>query len=153
MHPISATPLFHIKKSRTFALYIIKQKEKTAMRKLAFMFAFILCVLSIKAADISAISNAFKSGDAASLAGNMDTEVDIATPGTNRKGNSTETIAVLTRFFQANKPSGFTVVHQADKKETGFLVGKLATGKGEFRVNITYCTKNDKVLIQSIRIE
>ncbi|MDR3269071.1 MAG: DUF4783 domain-containing protein [Tannerella sp.] len=117
------------------------------------MFAFILSVLSIQAADITIITNAFKSGNAVGLTENMDAGVHIAVPGTTRKGNSQEAIDLLTRFFQANKVSGFTVAHHADKKENGFIVGKLPTDKGEFRVNITYCVKDNKVLIQSIRIE
>ncbi|MDR1938098.1 MAG: DUF4783 domain-containing protein, partial [Tannerellaceae bacterium] len=62
-------------------------------------------------------------------------------------------VALLNSFFNSNKPANFTVVHNADKKESGFLVGKLATAKGEFRVNLTYRTENDKPIIQSIRIE
>jgi len=123
------------------------------MKKTAFIFAFILPFLSMQAADITCITSAFKSGDAALLTGSMEVEVDMAVPGTARKGNGSDAIGVLARFFQSNKVSGFTVAHHADKKENGFIVGKLATDKGEFRVNITYCTKENNVLIQSIRIE
>jgi len=123
------------------------------MKKLIFMLALILSALSIQAADINGISNAFKNGNASSISGNMDTEVDIAVPGTNKKGNGSDAVAALNQFFQANKPSGFTVAHHADKKESGFIVGKLATATKEFRVNVTYTVKDDKVFIQSIRIE
>jgi hypothetical protein len=45
------------------------------------------------------------------------------------------------------------VAHHADKKDSGFIVGKLATGKGDFRVNITYQARDGKAIIQSVRIE
>ncbi|MDR1456158.1 MAG: DUF4783 domain-containing protein [Tannerella sp.] len=123
------------------------------MKKMVFTFAFILSVLSIQAADIQAIADAFKSGNAALLATCMDTEVDMALPEAARKVNGQEAVDLLTRFFEAGKVSGFTVAHHADKKESGFIVGKLTTEKGDFRVNITYQTRADKVIIQSIRIE
>ncbi|MDR1335960.1 MAG: DUF4783 domain-containing protein [Tannerella sp.] len=123
------------------------------MKKLICTLAFILSVLSTQAADITAIADAFKSGNATLLAACMDTEVDMALPETARKVNGREAVELLTRFFEAGKVSGFTVAHHADKKESGFVVGKLTTGKGDFRVNITYLTREDKVFIQSIRIE
>jgi hypothetical protein len=123
------------------------------MKKWICTFTFILSVWSIQAADITTIVNAFKGGNAEALAGNMDSEVEIAVPGATLKGTEAKVVTLLARFFGENKPAAFSVVHHAGKKETGFLVGKLIAGKEELRVNITYCVKNDKALIQSIRIE
>jgi hypothetical protein len=123
------------------------------MRKIICLFVFALSILSINAADITGIISIFKDGKASGSAGNMDTEVDIAVPGTTRKGTGAEAVTILTRFFESEKPTGFTVLHHADRKETGFIVGRLTTGNGEFRVNITYGVKENKALIQSIRIE
>jgi len=123
------------------------------MKKFMCMLVFALSVLSLNAADITMIVNAFKEGKVAGIAGNMDMEVDISVPGTTKKGTGADAVAILTRFFESDKPTGFTVLHHADKNDSGFFVGRLNTGKGEFRTNITYITKDDKVLIQSIRVE
>ena len=123
------------------------------MRKLVFIFVCALSVLSMQAVDITLVSNAFKNGDATMLANNMNSEVDIAVPNVSQKGSGADATAVLTQFFQSNKPSGFTVAHHADKSDCGFIVGKLQTSTTEFRVNITYIVKEGKPLIQSIRIE
>ena len=123
------------------------------MKKLLFTLALILSALSIQAADINGISNAFKNGNAASITESMDTTVDIAVPGATKKGSSTDAVAILNQFFQTNPPTGFTIAHHADKKESGFIVGKLTTAAKEFRVNITYTVKDSNILIQSIRIE
>jgi hypothetical protein len=109
--------------------------------------------LHTQAADMNPISAAFKAGNASSLTSSMDEEVDIAVPGSAKKCNAVEAVALLNSFFTSNKPVNFAIVHNADKKESGFLVGKLATAKKEFRVNITYRTENNKAIIQSIRIE
>lgn len=123
------------------------------MKRLLFTFAFILSVLNLNAADITNISNAFKGGNASSLTAVMDTEVDIAIPGATKKCNGADAVAALNSFFNANKPTDFSIVHHADKKENGFFVGKLPTADKAFRVNITYRAEGDKAIIQSIRIE
>ena len=110
-------------------------------------------ILNIQAVDITPVSDAIKTGNADALKGRMNEEVDIVVPGTSKKGAGDEAIAILKSFFQTNKPTGFTVSHNADKKDSGFFVGKLTTEKGEFRVNITYIVKDEAILIQVIRIE
>lgn len=123
------------------------------MKRLFLTLALFLSFLSVMAADIIPISNAFKGGNASSLNGSMDTEVDVALPGTSKKCNGNEAVSILNAFFNTNKPTGFTVVHHADKNDSGFFVGKLPTASGEYRVNITYRADRNKAIIQSIRIE
>ena len=123
------------------------------MKKVLFTFTLIISALYIQAADIAPVSNAMKAGNADMLKENMAAEVDIVTPGASKKGSGDEAIAILKSFFQDNKPTDFTVAHHADKNDSGFFVGKLTTGSREFRVNITYVTKDGKILITIIRIE
>lgn len=123
------------------------------MRRLLLTFTLILSFLSVQAADITSISNAFKQGNASVLSPSMDKEVDVALPGSSRKCSGGEAVSMLLAFFQSNKPSGFSVLHHADKKESGFFVAKLPTSTGEYRVNITYRAEENKAIIQSIRIE
>lgn len=123
------------------------------MKRLLLTLTLIFSFLAVQAADITNISNAFKGGSASSILSAMDTEVDIAIPGSSQKCNGSDAVSLLNSFFGSNKPSGFTLLHHADKKENGFFVGKLPTASGEFRVNVTYRTEGDKAIIQSIRIE
>lgn len=123
------------------------------MKRILFTLALILAAWSVEAADINNISNAFKRGNASSLSETLDNEVDIALPGSSKKCNAEEAVSMLTAFFKVHKPAGFDVVHHADKKETGFFVAKLSTGRGEYRVNVTYRAEANKAIIQSIRIE
>jgi hypothetical protein len=123
------------------------------MRKIIFMLTFILSVLSIRAADITPVSEAIKAGNADLLKDKMSEEVDVSVPGASQKGSGDKAITILKNFFGTNKVTAFTVAHHADKNESGFFVGKLATENGEYRVNITYVTKDGKIRIQTIRIE
>ncbi len=118
---------------------------------LTIMMAFALMTAS--AADINPISNAMKSGNASTLVSAMDKEIDIALPGTTNKCDANGAVSMLNSFFGKNKPTAFTVIHQADKQDSGFLVGKLATTSKTYRVNVTYKVEGNKAIIQSIRIE
>ena len=129
------------------------KKEDIQMRILFFTIALAAAVLSVQAANITPVSNALKAGNADLLKEMMATEVDVVAPGVSKKGNVSEVTAILKSFFQANKPAAFTVAHHADKNDSGFFVGKLNTSNGDFRVNITYTTKDGKILITIIRIE
>ena len=123
------------------------------MKRLLITFVLIFSFLSLKAADITSISNAFKEGNVTTLATSMDSEIDLSLSGVNEKYTGADAIVLLDAFFKSNKPSGFTVLHHADKNETGFVVGKLPSESKEYRVNITYRAEGDKAIIQSIRIE
>ncbi len=109
--------------------------------------------LFAQAADITSISNALKQGNSTSLTGKFDKEADIALPGSSKRCDEKEAIAMLSTFFSGNKPKDFKLLHHADKKESGFFVGKISTATGEYRVNITYRAEGNKAIIQSIRIE
>jgi len=123
------------------------------MRKIFFLLALILSVVSLQATDIKPVSDAINVGNADMLKDKMAAEVDIVVPGTSKKGTGSDAIIILKSFFQANKPTGFTVAHHADKNDSGFFVGKMTTENKEFRVNITYTAKDGKILITIIRIE
>lgn len=126
---------------------------EVCMKKLFITLALIIFALNSQAVDITPISDAIKAGNADVLIDKMALEVDIVAPGVSKKGTGNEAIAILKSFFQTNKPDDFTVAHHADKNESGFFVGKLTTANKEFRLNITYTSKDGKILITVIRIE
>lgn len=123
------------------------------MKRIILLLTLALSSLCAQAVDMNLISAAFKAGNASSLAAVMDSEVDMAIPGATNKCNAAQAVALLNEFFRLNKPAGFSVLHKADKKESGFMVAKIITPKKEYRLNLTYRTEDDKAIIQSIRIE
>ncbi len=90
------------------------------MKQAILIMIGLFAALCIQAADITSITNAFNAGNASALSGSMDNEVDVAVPGASKKGNAAEAVAILTTFFTNNKPTGFTVVHHADKRKMVF---------------------------------
>jgi hypothetical protein len=129
------------------------EQEEINMKRTVLLTIMLLSFLYAAAVDVGAISGAFKSGNAAGLLSLMEEEIDLAIPGSSKKCKPSEAVDFMNAFFNANKPTSFSILHNAEKNESGFIVGKLLAQKKEFRVNITYHAQNGKLLIQSIRIE
>ena len=123
------------------------------MKRFILLLVGCLFFIGALAVNTDSITKVFKTGDAALLKGSMDAQVEMILPSVNKKCPASDALRLLTDFFRVYKPTGFTVLHQADKKESGFYIGKLTASEKEFRVNITYRTQNDAIRIQSIRIE
>ena len=102
-------------------------QKRSVMKRFLLLIALVVAAISVQAADITVITTALKTGQ--------------------------EAVSMLNGFFSSNKPSAFSLLHHADKKDSGFLVAKLTAGNKSYRVNVTYKVEGDKVVIQSIRIE
>lgn len=124
------------------------------MKRIALVILVCMAAVCLKAADIDDISTAFKGGNAAALSQYLDDSVDMAFEGgSSKKYSAKDATAQLGAFFKENQPSAFELIHHADKKDSGFFVGKLSAGGNEYRVNVTYRAEGEKAIIQSIRIE
>jgi len=121
------------------------------MKRYVLLFALFFPCLYAQAADMKLIAGAFKSGDVSSLV--WEEEVDITLPDASRKCDARSAVSLLNTFFKTNKPAEFDILHNADKKDAGFLVGKLTTSQSTFRVNVTYRIEGNQTIIQSIRIK
>ncbi|MGM9796648.1 MAG: DUF4783 domain-containing protein [Parabacteroides sp.] len=123
------------------------------MKRFLLTCALLCAFCSLQAADLAGITQAFKAGKAETLAGKMAEKIDLALPEKTLTCEGEQAIKALNSFFGQHKPAFFTVVHHADKSANGFVVAKLHTEAGDFRVNITYKADNNIAIIQSIRIE
>ena len=123
------------------------------MKRFLLTCALLCAFCSLQAADLAGITKAFKEGKAETLTGKMAATIDLALPEKTFACAGDQAIEALNSFFGQHKPASFTVVHHADKSAYGFLVAKLHTKAGDYRVNITYKAENNTAIIQSIRIE
>ena len=123
------------------------------MKRFLLTCALLCAFCSLQAADLAGITKAFKEGKAETLTGKMAATIDLALPEKTLTCAGDQAIEALNSFFGQHKPASFMVVHHADKSANGFLVAKLHTEAGDYRVNITYKAENNTAIIQSIRIE
>lgn len=124
-----------------------------SMKRFLLTCALLCAFCSLQAADLAGITKAFKEGKAETLTGKIAATIDLALPEKTLTCAGDQAIEALNSFFGQHKPTSFTVVHHADKSDNGFLVAKLHTEAGDYRVNITYKAENNTAIIQSIRIE
>lgn len=101
-------------------------------------------------ADIPA---AFKTGDAQRLENYMDEKIYLIVPGLKQQLPRKKAKETLSVFFSKNKPSDFKTIHQSEQNNSGYMIGKLLTGNGEFRVHILMKIIDKKYIINQLRIE
>ena len=123
------------------------------MKRFLVLLALVFQVLSLQAADITVITSALKTGNVRTLQTSMGQSVDMALAEKKKICNAKDAVEMLNGFYQANKPSSFTLLHHADKKDSGFFVAKMKVGGKSYQVNVAYKVVDNKVFIQSIRIE
>lgn len=123
-------------------------------RFLLILFLPILFTLSVFAQGMSEhIACCFRTGNVPLLRGTLANQVNLTMPGIVSDSDKKKTELQLAKFFKANSPSGFEVIHSSDKGDTGFLIGILNTTQGKFRVHLLMRKATSKYLIHQIRIE
>lgn len=123
------------------------------MKRLIAMFWGLVFASFLQAADITQITSAMKSGKASELVNVWDEQVDVAIDGASQVCDAKGAGTLMDAFFHSNPPSSFVLLHHAEKPTSGFVVAKLIAGEKTYRVNISYEVKDNKAIIQSIRIE
>jgi hypothetical protein len=124
-------------------------------KRILLMFtAFVFCTFFALAQNMpSGLTTAFKKGSAQDLAPFLGNQVVVIIRDNTQTFSKSETQKAMAGFFSANKVTGFTVNHQGDRNESGFIVGNLSTTNGSFRVNCFFKKSgNDSALIHQIRI-
>jgi hypothetical protein len=96
---------------------------------------------------------AFKNKEVSAIAGQLDNMVEITFEGNNSIYNKQQATSFLNDFFLKKRVSDFKVLHQSENAGTAYTIGNLTTSSGNFRITLFTREKNNKTLIQEIRIE
>lgn len=111
--------------------------------------------LSSSLPDMSGITKALQSGDAASLASFFASDVELAVAGNEDLYSKAEAQKILAKFFSANKPTAFSQVHKGTSKgkDSHYVIGDLVAGGKTYKIYIYLEEKKDTYEIQELRIE
>ncbi len=101
----------------------------------------------------SSITDCFSQGKAAYLSSSLSSKVTLLLPEENIEADIAAVERDLDKFFKTYTPSDFALLHNTQKGESGFSVGKMTTSKGEYRVHLLFRQVNNKYLIHQIRID
>jgi hypothetical protein len=113
-------------------------------------------LLSAFATDaFESISNAFRFGDAKSLASYFGSTIDLTLLDKEDVYSKGQAEMMLKDFFSRNPPKSFQIVHKGSSQEgTQYGIGHLSTTNGkEFRVTFNSRSSGGKLVINDLRIE
>ena len=97
------------------------------------------------------IISAFKSGNASSLSGYFDNEVEIAVFDNDNIYSKTEAKTVMQKFFAKHKPVNFKKEHEGTSPSgANYCIGTLTASTGTYRVFIHAREAGSKKIIQQL---
>ena len=109
------------------------------MKKWITLAVLVLALVSVKASlpeIFDEISAGIKTGDVKMLSRNFNSSIDLTIGTVENTYSKAQAEQLLRDFFAANKPTGFTIIHQGLSKEGAkYAIGTLTTAQGKsFRV-------------------
>lgn len=117
-----------------------------------FLLLFMAIPMFANDARLS-VENGFAKGDASVVASAMDERVFMVAYPLRRPLDKSEAEKELAKFFEHNKPTSFTVLHDNGQGGVIYMISKLKTQKGEYRVHILIDEEGETQRITQIRIE
>jgi hypothetical protein len=127
-----------------------------AFKKVVLTFLFTLGVMMAINAQSSipeGIVNATRNNDSQELAQYFNTKVELILPGKSGLFTSDQAEQVIKNFFNTNPCSDFKIIHQGERDNSSFAIGKYTTKGQNFRVYYLVKESGGKPLIHQLRIE
>jgi len=94
-----------------------------------------------------------KTGNAATLSSYFNQNIELFVVDQDDVYSRAQAQQIVSNFFNQNKATGFSIIHQSGKEDTKYAIGKLTTNKGVFRVSFLVKNEDGKSVIHQLRIE
>ncbi len=120
---------------------------------LFFISGFIIFSNQSQAQVPDEIIQSFKTGDSKTLSDYFNLNVEIVVLENDNVYSKAQAQQIVSKFFSANSPESFNVIHQGGKEGAQYVIGNLVTNKGSFRVYFLLKKNNGKDYIHQLRIE
>jgi len=127
------------------------------MRNMLFLLLFAPFVVLADQGNptLDAISRALSSGDADALSQYLADNVEVSILDKEQSCSKAKATGLIRAFFDANKPKGFSQVHQGTSRENSdqYCIGNLSSTTGTYRVYIYLKVGGGSTTIQEIRFD
>lgn len=124
------------------------------MKSAIIIFVSLLLTSFTFAQDFSEIADALAKGNATGLGKVMGNSVDYSLNGKTSTVSKSDAENRLRSFFMENEVRSFESVHKGgSKSDIHYMIGKLFTSKGNFRITVYVIKAVENYVIQSIEIE
>ncbi len=122
-------------------------------------FALLLITLafwgfvSLNAQNIDGVINGLKAGNATNITANAGGNMLLTIADKSDTYSSAQAMQILKDFFGKVAVKGFDLKHKGDSPNGRYAIGTLATGQGNYRVNIFMKNENGKEVIKELRFQ
>ena len=129
---------------------------KKSMKKFLSLVIIVFSIFQIKAGIpeiFDEVSESIKSGDVKSLSRSFNNSIDLTVGSQENTYSKAQAEQVLRDFFNENKPSSFSIIHQGLSKEGAkYAIGQLLTTHGKsYRVYLYIKQEGGAFLINELR--
>jgi hypothetical protein len=121
-----------------------------------FTFGLVLgfCFTASFAGDLpSALTDAIKNGNAVELAKYFNTNIELSIPGQADIYSSQQAELIVKSFFGKHAPIGFMILHKGGNEGSQYIIGKLTTSHGAFRVTLLVKYRDNRPFIHQLRFD
>lgn len=102
---------------------------------------------------IEEVISAMKSGSASGLAKHFDSYIDITLPDKSGNYSKSQAELIVKDFFSSNGVKNFEVKHKGNNENGEYCIGTLQTKNGNYRTTVFMRLKENKQIVQDIRIQ
>lgn len=123
-------------------------------RVILLLIASLWSIATLSAQEKSdEVVQAIKQACSSELVKCLGEKIGLTTPDGVLHSDRTEVEQALAAFFGQHKVSGFKMLHQGTRDESGFVIGLLTAADGNYRINCFYRKTGEKYKIHQIRID
>jgi hypothetical protein len=123
------------------------------MKKVLMVLALFVS-FAVKADVQEDVMNAFRAGNAKTLASYFTPSIELNLPGTEGMFSKAQAEGILKDFFAKNQCKSLSMVHQGTSKDGAkYSIANLQTNTGNFRVYFFLKKEGDSFLVKELRIE
>ncbi|HZH71266.1 MAG TPA: DUF4783 domain-containing protein [Mariniphaga sp.] len=126
---------------------------KNKLQSFLLLISSVLLIQSVNAQVPDEIITCLKSGNAKSLSGYFNQNIELVVPESDNVYSKAQAQLIVNDFFNAYIPQTFSVIHQGGKEGAQYVIGNLGTKKGTFRVYFLLKKNDEKDYIHQLRIE
>lgn len=102
---------------------------------------------------IDNVTKSFQIGDSQKLSSSLNDQVELTILQTEDIFSKSQATILLKKFFDNNKPTSFSIIHQGDRNGTNFAIGNYISNNKEYRVYFLIKGDAQNKKIHLLRIE
>lgn len=125
---------------------------KNLVFTLLFISGFIIFSNQLKAQVPDEIIQSLKSGDSKKFSAYFNQNIELVVLENDNVYSKAQAEQIINKFFSANTPESFNIIHQSTAEGANLVIGNLVTNNGDFRVYIFLRKNAGKDYIFQLRI-